>query len=176
MREVEIKAYVRDVEVTKAKIEAVCGNGQIVNKFDFYFRVPGQKESAFRLRNNNGRLECTAKKKSSGVNGENNLEYEFSTSLDQLKSATAFFSCLGYEEYYRKTKEGWEWGYDNAHIELLSVNELGYFLEIEELIPFASSDGDVADTQFHIQKLLSKFGVSKDDICTKSYKSMILGD
>ena len=63
---------------------------------------------------------------------------------------------------------------DDVHIELLEVNDLGFFLEMEILIPFNSSEEDVSDSQFHLQKLLSKFGISKDKVCSKSYRSMIL--
>ena len=54
------------------------------------------------------------------------------------------------------------------------MNDLGFFLEMEILIPFDSSEEDVSDGHFHLQKLLSKFGLSKEDVCNKSYRAMIL--
>ena len=174
MREVELKAHVKDWAETKEKIESYCGPGTIVSKRDQYFHRPGEKHQAFRIRDNNGNMEFTSKKNSSNENGEDNMEYEFSAPIGQLDKAVLFFSNLGYEPYFRKFKNGWEWMMDDVHIELLEVNDLGFFLEMEILIPFDSSCEDVSDSQFHLQKLLGKFGISKDAVCSKSYRSMIL--
>ena len=174
MREVELKAHVDDWAIVKEKIESICGSGNIVSKRDQYFHKPGEKHQAFRIRDNNGSMELTSKQTGQNENGENNLEYELSAPIGEYDKALGFFKNLGYEPYFRKYKNGWEWTIDDVHIELLEVNDLGFFLEMEILIPFKSSEEDVSDSQFHLQKLLAKFGISKDQICSKSYRSMIL--
>ena len=174
MREVELKAYVDDWAVVKEKIESICGSGNIVSKRDQYFHKPGEKHQAFRIRDNNGSMELTSKQTGQNENGENNLEYEFSAPIGEYDKAIGFFKNLGYEPYFRKYKNGWEWTMDDVHIELLEVIDLGFFLEMEILIPFNSSEEDVKDSQFHLQKLLAKFGISKEQVCSKSYRSMIL--
>lgn len=176
MREVEIKARVSEHHIVREKIESFAGEGRNVNKVDFYFHKPKTKESAFRLRDNNGVLEITAKKKSSDAKGENNLEFEFTSDINQFDKAVDFFLCLGYEKYYKKSKCGWDWKIGNAHVELLEVNELGYFLEIEELLDFDADDEAVAKAQNHVNQLLLDFGCKQEDVCSQSYKSMILGE
>ena len=174
MREVELKAFVDDWAQVKEKIDSICGEGSIVSKRDLYFRWPGEKHQAFRIRDNNGSMELTSKKTGVNENGENNLEYEFSAPICEFDKAVGFFKNLGYETYFRKYKNGWEWTIEDVHVELLEVNDLGFFLEMEILIPFKSTEEDVSDSQFHLQKLLAKFGIPKEKICQKSYRSMIL--
>lgn len=176
MREVEAKARVPEYTLVKAKIEALAGKGRDVHKTDFYFHKSSAKESAFRIRDNNGVMEITAKKKSNVEKGESNLEFEFTSEITQFDEAVSFFNCLGYELYYKKRKDGWDWKYCNAHIELLEVNDLGYFLEIEELLEFDADEKAIAEAQSQVVQLLMDFGCKKEDLCSQSYKSMILGD
>ena len=62
----------------------------------------------------------------------------------------------------------------SAHIELLSVNTLGFFLEIEVLLPFDSSSDAEKEARKHILSLLDEAGLEKSDIEYRSYREMIL--
>ena len=175
MREVEIKAHAKDYLAVKAEIEKQYGKGMDVKKVDHYFRRPGEIKQALRVRENNDHLEFTAKKNSKSKEGENNLEYEVELSLDQLDSSLMFFRALGYEDYFIKRKSGFEWNTGSVHVELLDVNDLGWFLEMEALLPFDSDDNDVAKANKELHRLLKEFLLSEDDIEMKSYRFMILG-
>ena len=85
-----------------------------------------------------------------------------------------FFHALGYEDFFIKKKDGWEWFADDAHVELLSVNKLGYFLEIEILLPFDSSLKEAKDAMRKIESLMEKAHVDKSDYEIRSYREMIL--
>lgn len=176
MKEIELKARVSDEQKLKTLISSICGEAKIVNKVDYYFRKPGEKQQALRVRNNNGKLEFTAKKTSHINDGERNLEYEIHGDIKEIEKSKDFFRCLGFEDYFKKIKNGWEWTYDEVHIELLEVNDLGYFLEMEILIPFNKNENDELDAERKLHYYLAKFKVPSENICTKSYRAMILGE
>lgn len=173
MREVEIKAHANEYEKTKSIIDSICGVGKPVKKVDTYLiNASGQR---LRVRNNNGALETTVKKNTNMANGdENNLEFEMDLGHTKEEDAIAFFSVLGYSFHFNKYKTGWDWNYDGVHIELLSVNDLGWFLEMEALIDFDADDELISECRNKLHSLLSRFGLDESDIETKSYKSMIL--
>ena len=175
MREVEIKAWAENPEGIKAHFDNLAGEGGEVHKMDHYFRRPGERIQAFRIRCFDGKVELTAKKTSSGPDGENNEEYEFRALPDQSDAATAFFHALGYEDFFIKKKDGWEWFDGEAHIELLSVNDLGWFLEIEILLPFSSQKSDALRAEEHILSLMRDAGVGSGGIERRSYREMITG-
>ncbi len=184
MREVELKAHVKDYLQVKNKLESLYGKGTDVSKSDLYFRLPGSVHQALRVRNNRGVLEFTAKKMRNDSKSEDNEEYEVLVDIKQEGNAYAFFECLGYEKYFRKNKAGWEWTVDDIHVELLEVSgfrygeekavkELGYFLEMEILIPFKEKV-DLFEKQNSLYDLLKRLGFCDNDVEMRSYRSMIL--
>ena len=141
MKEIEIKAHAS--LSLKTEIDRLTGDkGESVEKDDLYFRRPGEEIQALRIRVNNGRMEFTAKKQRNIKLSEDNLEFEVSLSVSERDNAIGFFKCLGFEEYFRKHKRGYSWVHDGIHIELLEVNDLGSFLEMEALLPFSARCAD----------------------------------
>lgn len=172
MKEIEIKAHA-DMSL-KSELDVLAGKeGVPVEKDDLYFRWPGERIQALRIRLNNGRLELTAKNQGHNEGAEDNLEYEISLDADQRDNAIAFFKCLGYIEYFRKYKRGFSWVYEGIHIELLSVNDLGVFFEAEALLPFDSSREDEEKARKKLFALIDRFGL-RDSIEMTSYREMIL--
>lgn len=54
---------------------------------------------------------------------------------------------------------------------------LGYFLEMEILIPFKEASEDtLREKQNKLHKVLHELGLREEDIEMKSYRSMILGE
>ena len=172
MREIEIKAHAY-VDMKK-RIDSLYGEGSEVHKLDHYFRRPGESIQAMRIRSHRGIIEMTCKKAALDEMGENNYEYEFQAPSDQIESAVRFFHALGLEDFFVKKKDGWEWFADGAHIELLEVNDLGFFLEIEILLPFDASEHDAAAAGKEIRTILSKCGADEAAIESRSYRDMIL--
>ena len=63
---------------------------------------------------------------------------------------------------------------ERAHVELLSVNSLGWFLEIEILLPFESDDDEAEEARLEIVSLLAEVGLREKDYESRSYREMIL--
>ena len=175
MREIEIKAHALDYRKVLESIVEIAGNGSPVDKRDHYFRLEGNIKPALRIRKFNDHLEFTAKKNSKGSESEDNLEYEVMLGLDQYDNAVSFFRALGYVDYFIKLKKGYEWTYNGTHVELLEVNDLGWFLEMEILLPFDSSEEKIGKAQKKLRDLLQLFSLKDEDIEMRSYRSMILG-
>lgn len=188
--EIEIKAHALDAESLKEKIESLFGEGKSVNKSDLYFHRKGEKHQAFRIRRYNGSIEFTAKNTRADGLSEENDEFEFNAPVTEVKKAEAFFECLGYEPYFRKSKTGFDWDLvqGDIHVELLEVSgfrygcdsderNLGYFLEMEILIPFKEASKDtLREKQNKLHKVLHELGLREEDVEMKSYRSMILGE
>ena len=172
MKEIEVKAHA-SFSLKGALDELVGAEGSPVEKDDLYFHRPGEDVQALRIRVNNGSMEFTAKKQHQGAVSEDNLEYEIKLSKDEREEAILFFECLGFEKYFRKHKKGYSWQYDGIHIELLEVNDLGVFLEMEALLPFDADESAVSDAQKRLYSILDKFSL-RDDIERTSYREMIL--
>lgn len=164
------------MEKMAALIDSLSEEGHKgVKKHDLYFHRPGEVQQALRIRRFEDHLEVTAKKQFKDCVSEENREYEFSASLDEAENLKAFFLCLGYEEYFVKEKTGFEWYFGPVHVELLEVNGVGAFLEMEYLLDFSSSKEDVEHAQQELYRLLHLFGLDESDVEMKSYREMILG-
>ncbi len=172
MREIELKAHAS--ESLKAFFDDRLGEGRPVDKLDRYFRLPGEAVQSFRIRRYNGKMELTCKRNSWAGN-ENNEEYEFLAFPEEYEKAAAFFHALGHEDFFLKHKIGWEWNDGDAHIELLSVNDIGTFLEIEILLPFDASEDECSSAAARIRKIMADAGILDEDIERRSYREMILG-
>ena len=119
-------------------------------------------------------MEVACKRASSADGREDNEEYEFGALPSDYGRAVDFFHALGHEDFFLKHKTGWEWNDGDAHIELLQVNDIGTFLEIEVLLPFGCPDTDVGRAYSHILRLLADAGMDDMDIERRSYRQMIL--
>ena len=174
MREIELKAHAYRWQDVKARLESRLGEGGEVHKLDRYLRRPGEDVQAMRLRMNNGSLEFAVKRTHSGPEGEDNEEYEFSADRREYERALEFFHVLGLEDFFIKKKDGWQWMDGDAHIELLSVNTLGWFLEIEVLLPFGSSEEEEAMARNAISSIMDECGIEESDYESRAYRDMIL--
>lgn len=172
MREIEMKARVSNPADVKACFDNLAGEGSPVYKDDHYFRLPGSNIQSMRIRRYDGKVELTCKRTSSANGREDNREFEFLALPDQYEKAVAFFHALGHEDFFIKRKKGWEWNVGDAHVELLSVNDIGTFLEIEILLPFDSDDKAADEALSRIAALMERAGIC--DIEKKSYREMIL--
>ena len=174
MREIEMKAHARDYGSVLAVLSARLGEGREVHKYDHYLRRPGEEVQSMRIRRFPDRLEFTTKVNSRVGTLEDNREYEFSAPLDQFESSVAFFHTLGHEDFFIKVKDGYEWTDGKAHIELLGVNDLGWFLEIEVLLPFNAGAAEVDEAKGQIMAIFRECGIEEQDIELRAYRDMIL--
>lgn len=176
MREIEVKARVKNPQAVKSYLDRVSSSAKRVYKRDHYFRREYEEKPSFRIRQEESSLTFTNKIEKESRDGEDNLEYEFSAPFDQYDKAVEFFYSLGYRDYFVKIKDGYEWTYKGVHVELLEVNDLGFFLECEVLLPFGSDDGEQKRAFSLIYEIFDECRIKKDDIERRSYRSMILSD
>jgi Adenylate cyclase, class 2 (thermophilic) len=172
--EIELKAALGEEEarLVKQRIDSLSGaEGEPVEKQDIYYRLDKtRREPSYRIRVENGIILVTAKQ-NNRVNGiETNKELEFPVDLAYLQTLKDISSLLGYSVLILKHKTGWSWHYGSIHAELLFVDTLGWFLELEII------EEDLAKKEEDVKKLkdfLALSGVSHNRISTRSYQSML---
>ncbi len=184
--EVEVKAHVDDPLTLQNRIESLHGISDRVceEKDDIYYSVPGEK-ALFRMRkevagpsfeHGKGIVIFTRKHKAIEEGIELNQEIEFAAELSQFESAHAFFLSLGYEEYVRKTKRGYSYEYNcepelvPLHIELVHVASLGWFLEMEFVLP---SKEQIPLARNLLRSVLKDLGVSDTAIEDRYYMDLL---
>lgn len=148
--EVELKAHVQHPLSVKDSLESLDGISSCIyeHKADTYLCMPGG-ESLFRIRLEEqgplptamtGSLVFTYKEKDSSKGIEVNKEWEFLSEPSQAQAALEFFLSLGYTIHTIKTKKGYLYTYTAVEnlppmtIELVEVNTLGWFLELEFIV------------------------------------------
>ncbi len=168
--EIELKTE-HDSPFLKPIIEKVVGKeGHPVEKQDIYYRRPGSELSLFRIRAEGDDLLVTAKRTNKENGIEANVEVEFKVEPRYLESMKDFVSLLDYEVNLYKHKTGWEWNFGNIHVELLYVETLNWFLELEIIAPTLDKKEEAVAELYNF---LSLCGVDKSLICDKSYQQML---
>ncbi|MBN2874794.1 MAG: class IV adenylate cyclase [Spirochaetales bacterium] len=177
MYEVELKARVDNLVDVERRLSTFATFVRSVDKTDEYWHGPGWRSErgtkGFRLRRDGKRSVVTLKSKSVSEGIETNLETEFEVS--DANAFRALVKRLSCEPYYSKQKTGVTYEYDSCTIELVSVDGLGSFIEIECLLQ--SNDSFlVRDAKARLRSILAKSGVSESSIEERGYAELILGD
>ena len=115
---------------------------QPVPKKDTYFLFPSNGNHGrpdtntprmIRVRVSGSEVICTVKQRSVERGVEKNREYEFKA--NDYQQVCAAFRLLGATVDIVKEKRGFAYLIDSLNVELVAVGRLGYFLEIEQIIP-----------------------------------------
>jgi adenylate cyclase, class 2 len=174
--EIELKARIRDPGVVEARVASFARFMRRFDKSDQYWHGQGWRSErgtkGFRLRTDGGKAIVTFKQKNYRDGMEINRETEFEVSDPEAFGALA--SRLDCEPYYRKHKSGSAYEHDGCTIELVSVEGLGSFIEIERLIEGEKPE-QVARAQALVRSVLAKAGVPECDIEARGYSELILG-
>lgn len=176
MMEVELKARVRDLAAVRRRVESFASYIRPFDKSDEYWHGPDWRfvrgTKGFRLRMDGQKAIVTFKQKRNDGGIEINRETEFEvSSADGFK---ALVERIGCEPFYRKHKAGHAYGYDGCTIELVSIDGLGDFIEIERLLERDDS-GDIALALGSVKSILAMAGVPDNDIEGRSYSELMLG-
>lgn len=178
VREIECKVAISNAEVAQLANridtqfpEAVKGK---VHKEDTYYGMPAGRALLFRIRKDQTGISVTKKKKDKRSDGaEVNQEIEFSVPSKDLSALKYFFLALGYIEKIKKRKIGMSWQQDTLTIELVEVEHLGWFLEIEKLLAEQASDATVAATLEYLAKIRKQLGVGDYPLQGRYYSEML---
>lgn len=189
--EVELKAHVDDHVLLKERISRLPGisSAMVIQKKDVYYADPLHKGPWFRVRlekqcgedePEKGILVFTHKIHERSEGTENNQEQEFSVGIDQETQVYAFCAALGLKEYIRKEKSGWSWflTYGNdftvpLHLELLEVSSLGWFLEMEFVLPDMVDVDTVEKARELLREMLVSLDIKKTAVESRYYMDML---
>jgi predicted adenylyl cyclase CyaB len=173
MIEVELKAYIQDLETTRQKLNQLARFVRDFNKSDRYYLGcsyhPEKDRQGFRLRSDGNTAFVTFKIKHIQSGIETNRETEFTVS-DEV-SFLNLISRLDCEEHYTKHKSGSAWEYEGCTIELYFVPELNKnFIEIEML---CDTNESAEETKKHLLSVLAKLDVSEEAIEPRPFSQML---
>lgn len=178
--EIEVKARVTDVDALRAKLHAVSRGVYSFVKEDLYFAVPeaprGTVEfTLFRLRRENGDAIVTHKKRTMIGNVEENREVEFTvTDADAFE---LFALSLGYVVSIRKRKTGEQYEIAASTlatvVELTEIDGLGWFAEIEILLPDDADDSQRDAARREIEATLKRLNIPRASIEPRRYTDML---
>lgn len=182
MIEVELKAHLRDPAAALAAVSAFARDEGPVDKADEYWHGPDWRlhrgSRGFRLRSEGGLPIVNFKTKRSEGGIEINRECEFEVS--ERGAFLEFVRRLGCEPFYSKRKRGRKFSFDygaslasSATIEIVEVEGLGDFIEIEILLPDEEPRA-LALAQGEIRTLLSRAGVDEADIESRFYSELLM--
>ncbi len=170
MFEVELKVRIDNIEELEASFREKY---EFVGKFvkrDIYFGKDGV--DLFRLRGvSDGESEkfvVTTKERFRVAGIEENVEREFS--VDSQEEFIAFANFLGYDELIRKVKHSICFNNGDMFIELVTIEGLGDFLEIEILVSDEASKSSARD---RLLAFIESLGKSSDDVVSKYYVELL---
>lgn len=164
MKEVEVKARIKNKQEMIAKLEALgCKFSEAVIQKDTVFApqnvmtLPADKGvPILRIREQNGKYILTLKiRLTNGLDKhESETEILNPVGMREIILSTGFKEMVSFQKTRQKTKyKDWEVCVDE-------IEGLGYFMETEEL----SEDGDSAAMQANMFEFLQTLGVQKADL------------
>ncbi len=181
--EIELKAWVDDPEKVRENAGALAiPLGSFIKEDSYWLPLKDissdpreQKRSSLgsgvRIRQENGQVLVTLKKKEVREGMEINDELEFSVS--SASEFESFLHFLGFAPWIRKHKEGMAWRWKNITIELSLVQNLGWFAELEIL-----AESPDPQTLEHARKslleCLEKLGIPQANIESRYYTELLI--
>ncbi|HOJ98564.1 MAG TPA: class IV adenylate cyclase [Termitinemataceae bacterium] len=189
--EVELKAWVNDVEKTRKNIEGFASYLRNFEKEDSYWLPSNSVEertvstkkprhpvlgSGIRIRRDGAFCYVTFKQKEVRQGTEVNQEVEFSVSDQQ--AFERLLEALGFTVWIRKHKQGQAWQWENITIELCQVKGLGTFVELEILLEDEKNlpipqGHSIQEAQEALYRCLEKIGIPRDQIENRYYTELL---
>jgi predicted adenylyl cyclase CyaB len=179
--EVELKARVADRAAVEARVASFARPAGDVDKLDAYWHGPEWRlqrgARGFRLRREGGNCVVTFKSKRGEGGIEINREREFE--ISDPDAFVEFAYRIGCEPFYTKRKRGLkfvaeaEGGIGPAAIEIVDVQGLGDFIEIEVLL-LEEDPMAISLAQGEIRSLLARAGVREEAIESRYYSELLM--
>jgi len=194
--EIELKAHVKDSEALRLLLQDKTRYMCSFEKEDTYYfptinpnsDIP---KSGVRLRSDNKTFPdgteketvyVTYKSKEVRDGIEINDEKEFEVCSSQNCIGTVFdefLKMMGLKPGYSKRKKGWAFSKEGINAELLEVEKLGWFLEIEIVVndtdidAFNNNDTTINEKRKQLMGFLSELGIEKEAIESRYYSEML---
>lgn len=170
--EVELKAHVDNPDTLRARLRREGTPRRSYLKLDEYYGPGSSLETArYRLRHDGDQFICTFKEKRIHAGIEENRETEFTVS-----DGVAFrmlLQSLGLRQVITKRKEGSSFLVDGTLVELSHVEHLGWFVELERLLPDTADAAAVSEARDQLRALLARLEIPESSLESRSYNRMI---
>lgn len=167
--EVQIKTRVSNFMGVKRKIEKIARFIDEEDKVDYYFKGKFRFDrTELRLRKKGNKKEITHKINYFKDGVEKNEEYGFS--ISNASNFIKMLDDLGVSVAAMKHKKSFFYKYKGIKIQLVSIKELGYFLEIEKKL----DEGDKSKAENDILKFAEELGIKKNMIEKRSYFELLM--
>lgn len=172
MIEVEAKVKILVPEKTRKKLRPIAKLISQERKIDNYYTLEKKHypKKSLRIRKINYKYQVNFKQKLSYIRGVHaKKETEFN--ISDIKGFLALIKEFGFKHWL--TKEKYSEIYkinNNFHIELNNVKNLGWFLEIEYLVPH---ENKIKKARKEIIKVMKKVGIKENQIEKSGYTKML---
>lgn len=165
--ETEMKAWIDDWTPVERYLRETCTFERSFRKEDRYYETNG---STFRLRVDGSKAYVTYKDKTVSSGTEFNMEREFG--VDDADAFVDLAEHIGCDEVFAKVKNGLHFAHGDLTVELVHVEGLGDFLEVE----FVHTDDDSerhTDAAHRIRAFLRDAGVDPTRIEPEPYMKLL---
>lgn len=170
--EVELKAWVDDHRSLLEQLQRLGAPRRSYTKEDWYFGPSADLESArYRLRRDGDAWIATFKDKRIYDGIEENTETEFTVS--DGAAYRRLLHSLGLKAVIAKRKEGHSYIVDGVLVEVSRVEHLGWFVELELILPEEASREEIGGARDRLMELLRQLSISPSKIEPRSYNQMI---
>jgi predicted adenylyl cyclase CyaB len=163
--EVEEKAYVNDVEAMREKLRAQFLEHGSEVKYDTYFRNDTTGRLV-RMRESAKGLLVTTKDKQVPTG----IDQEVELSINNKERFKEFMALLGFEEYFKKVKRVELYTDGIIQYELVHVDNLGDFIEVEIL---EEDESRVEEAHRRVCEALYELGYHENDLIKQSYRELL---
>jgi len=192
--EIELKAHIGDSEALRLllleKAQYLCS---FEKEDTYYFPAANSNipKSGVRLRSESRTFPDGTEKKAvyvtyktkelrDGIEVNDENEFEIRSSQNSaIQVFDGFLGMMGLMPGYSKRKRGWLFSKEGINTELLEVEKLGWFLELEIIV----NDGDVEasgkgeiliqEKKKQLMDFLSDLGIEKEAIESRYYSEML---
>jgi len=169
--EVELKAWVDDPQDLERRLSERAVFLRNYDKQDTYYEFPDARLPQLRFRCDGNETFVTWKEKKLSAGIEQNKEHEFI--INQAQELLGFLEKLGASVYIKKHKKGSAWKKNFFLLEFSQVEGLGYFLEIEQVLPEGTSQEVLTQTSGLLLQELESLGISRDRVEARPYTELL---
>lgn len=180
MREIEIKATLRDTKAVLEKLRGLgCEFSPSMTQDDTVYAEDVSSLEAFnaneiflRLRTVDGKKVVFTMKAEHGTKrGPDTTPIEHETVIEDRAEMEEILHRLGFKEAVRTRKTRQKTTYEKWEICIDDVEELGSFIELEEM---AGDDVDAKKVHEAMFEFLASLGISREDMLTERYDILLL--
>jgi predicted adenylyl cyclase CyaB len=167
-REIELKIRLSDPEPFRRRLEAEAEDLGPYVKDDTYFKGMA---GAFRLRRSGADHIVCLKQKTVAQGIETSREIEFS--VEDPDSFQEFAAALGFQEWYRKQKNGRAWRWNDILVEEGTVSDLGWFAELEILLGDDAGEAAIEEARQALLSAVVGLGAGLSAIEPRPYAQLL---